>query len=68
MKRKNIFKYACLLGLISGSAGDTLQIGDLESIQALQDYKCLLLVREGLSAGARISVSNSSGSFEFTVR
>ena len=58
----------CLLGLISGSAGDTLQIGDLESIQALQDYKCLLLVREGLSAGAQISVSNSSGNFEFTVR
>ena len=58
----------CLLGLISGSAGDTLQIGDLESIQALQDYKCLLLVREGLSAGAQISVSNSSGNFELTVR
>ena len=58
----------CLLGLISGSAGDTLQIGDLESIQALQDYKCLLLVREGLNAGAQISVSNSSGNFEFTVR
>lgn len=58
----------CLLGLISGSAGDSLQIGDLESIQALQDYKCLLLVREGLSAGAQISVSNSSGNFEFTVR
>ena len=58
----------CLLGLISGSAGDSLQIGDLESIQALQDYKCLLLVREGLNAGAQISVSNSSGNFEFTVR
>lgn len=58
----------CLLCLISGAQGDSLQIGDLESIQARQDYKCLLLVREGLNAGAQITVSNGSGSITATVK
>lgn len=58
----------CLLCLISGAKGDTLQIGDLESIQALQDYRCLLLVREGLSTGAQITVSNGSGSVTAAVK
>ena len=58
----------CLLCLISGAQGDSLQIGDLESIQARQDYTCLLLVREGLNAGAQITVSNGSGSITATVK
>ena len=58
----------CLLCLISGEAGDAVQVGDLERLEALQSYKCLLFAGEGLTSGAQIPVSNSSGNYEFTVR
>jgi hypothetical protein len=58
----------CLLCLISGAEGDTVRIGDLESVQAQQSYQCLLFVREGLSAGAQITVSNGSSSVAAAVK
>lgn len=57
-----------LLCLISGAEGDAVQLSGLGSVEALQSYKCLLLVNEQLSAGQQITVSNRVGSTEATVR
>lgn len=57
----------CLLCLISGAEGDAVQLSGLGSVEALQSYKCLLLVSDRLSAGQQITVSNRVGSTEATV-
>jgi hypothetical protein len=58
----------CLLCLISGAQGDPVQLGELGSVEAPQNYKCLLLVLPELSPGQTVTVSNRVGSVDATVK
>lgn len=58
----------CLLCLISGTQGDPVQLGELGSVEARQNYKCLLLVTSELSPGLQVTVSNRVGSVDATVK
>lgn len=59
---------AYLLCALTGPEGDTVQIGELGSLNARQNYKSVLYVSGELNPGAEITVSNRLGSVSATVK
>ena len=57
-----------LLCRILGGAGDTVQVGELASLEASLDFKTLLFVSPDLSAGQQIRVSGARGSVDAEVK
>ena len=58
----------CLRCLIAGSQGDAVQLSGLGSVEARQNYKCLLFASPELSSGQTVTVTNRIGSVEAEVK